>query len=101
MYAKYVPFKTQQLTKVIKIMNIKPFDTDIKERLLAVSIVNDFRYLGCRTRADFVACVTELDSSFDTEEKRQHLVHFWNGRNKSLIAELAVVLNKLKSIKDE
>lgn len=82
-------------------MNIKPFDSDIKERLLAVSIVNEFRYLGCRTRADFLSTVIDIDSSFDTEEKRQQLVHFWNGRNKSLITELTAVLNELKALKNE
>lgn len=81
-------------------MNIQPFDTDIKERLLAVSIVNDFRYMGCRTRADFVACVVEVDSSFNTDEQRERLVRFWNGRDKTLIGELQGVLVKLKKLKN-
>lgn len=78
-------------------MNIQPFDTDIRERLLAVSVVNDFRYLGCRTRADFVLCVVSVDVSFDTDEQRERLVRFWNGRDKTLIAELQGVLVKLKN----
>lgn len=81
-------------------MNIQPFDTDIKERLLAVSIVNDFRYMGCRTRADFVSRVVEADSAFDTDEQRERLVRFWNGRDKTLIGELQGVLVKLKKLKN-
>lgn len=81
-------------------MNIQPFDTDIKERLLAVSIVNDFRYMGCRTRADFVSCVVEVDSSFNNDEQRERLVRFWNGRDKTLIAELQSVLVELKKLKN-
>jgi|GEM_PF-3852922 len=81
-------------------MNIQPFDTDIKERLLAVSIVNDFRYMGCRTRADFVSCVIEVEASFDTNEQKERLVRFWNGRDKTLIPELQKVLVELKRNKN-
>lgn len=81
-------------------MNIQPFDSDIKERLLAVSIVNDFRYLGCRTRADFILCVTGIDSELDTYDQKERLVRFWNGRDKTLIPELQSVLVKLKELKN-
>lgn len=77
-------------------MNIKPFDRDIRERLTAVSIVNDFRVMGCRTRADFVDTIVEHNSSFDTPEKRALLIRFWNGRDKTLIADLQNVLSEIK-----
>lgn len=84
---------------MIKKIEIIPVDEEMELLSKAVYILNCFKQAGYVNRQDFVEFVTDTDLSYKNINGFNKLNNFWAGRvkDKSLNADLEVILSKLKS----
>lgn len=83
----------------MNLVNIAPADMEMKLRLEAWSILNEFRGLGFYKRNAFLSIVKFYCPEYKDQTNEDALNRFWASRNfdQELLSDLRSVLDKLKS----